>query len=67
MKLCKDCMHSDNSFFPRCNRPIGIDLVQGGVIMQGTFCQLEREVGLIEAFLFRRCGKAGKYFTEREE
>lgn len=61
-KLCKDCLHSENSAIYWCNHPnVGIRVVDG--TPDSRLCSINRkEAGLVYTYT---CGLAGNWYKAK--
>jgi hypothetical protein len=69
MKLCKDCKFYDGGGqYSMCQRTIKIRLspVTGYIYFKDYWdCDLSRKCSFLEVFLFKTCGKSGKYWEPK--
>lgn len=73
MKLCKDCKHVDivengyDSYY-LCNSPkrgYTIDEVTGEKAYNFVFCTTQRADPAIISFIYKTCGKSGRFFEPK--
>ena len=70
MKLCKDCkwiaVESDDMDYEyaKCNAPqnLSYDLVSGAHLRRYSHCSNQREDGRLNTYIYRSCGKNGRWW-----
>lgn len=69
MKLCINCefcQTSDNGEdFYKCNAPQNLTNTISAKTRRWEFCDTLRDNGTLEAWLFKMCGKNGRWFKQK--
>jgi hypothetical protein len=73
MKLCIECKYFSQGTGPgyeRCESPkneADINTVNGSKTMHWIYCDSHRKFGLIDSFVFKACGRRGRWFEPARE